>query len=342
MKLIITVIFCVTWQLAFTQAVDNYARNSKLLQDENTRFEDELKTNKDKAEVYWRHANALAAFTFNAYKTAGQFYEKAISIDQSKVVYYIDYINYLHLKLEDDERARQVYRKAVKLFPENQDLKNGIDNLSNSQTNLDSLKTREKFKETSMYYTPNSPIAQIMYVAGETEFKSGNYKKSVSCYLKALELEPDFIDAMDNLGNSYRYLNKFNSAEYWYKKSIQLYPHGFIAHQNLAIVYLSTDRFGDALNEYEVLVRIDPKSPEGYFGKANTNIYLKNGKEVVVHAQKARQLYQINNDEYERDAVYLIGVGYYLQRDNESARKYLLEAQEMGVEIPNQLMGILK
>jgi Flp pilus assembly protein TadD len=181
-----------------------------------------------------------------------------------------------------------------------------------------------------------------MYVAGETQFRNGNYEKSILCYLKALELEPEFIDAMDNLANSYRFLNNFDSAEYWYNKSIKLHPEGYIAHQNLAIVYLSTARFEDALNEYDILVKLAPKNPEGYFGKANANIQLKNGKEVVAQAQKARELYKINNDEYERDAIYLIGVGYYLQRDNESARKYLLEAQEMGAEIPNQLIGILK
>jgi|GEM_PF-1388095 len=337
MKLIFTIVVCIAWQFAFAQAVDNYARNSKISDDENVRFENELKTNKDEAEVYWKHANILAGFTFNAYKTAGKYYEKAISIDRSKVIYFVDYINYLHLKLEDNEKARQVCRKALKLFPEDTTLQNSINNLDKEQTG-----SREKFKETGMYYTPKSPVAQIVYTACGIEFKNGNYEKSTLCYLKVLELEPEFIDAMDNLGNSYRFLNKFDSAEYWYKKSIGLYPEGYIAHQNLAVTYFSTARLDDALNEYDVLIKLDPKNPEGYFGKANTNIHLQNGKEVVAYAQKARELYKINNDEYERDAVYLIGVGYYLQEDNESARKYLIEAQEMGVGIPDQLMGVLK
>jgi len=342
MKSALTVIICLTWQVAFTQAVDNYERNGKLREDEEVRFRNELKTNNDKAEVYWEHANVVAAFTFNAYKTAWKYYEKALSIDRSKVIYFIDYINYLHEKLNDDEKARQVYNKALKLFPKNEELQKGIDNLNKSRASSDSSKTRETLRETGMYYTPNSPIAKTMYVAGETLFKNGNYQKSILCYLKALELEPEFIDAMDNLGNSYRYLNKFDSAEYWYNKSIRLYPEGYIAHQNLAIVYLSTARSEKALGEYDVLIKLDANNPEGYFGKANTNIHLGNGKEVVVNAQKARELYRENNDEYERDAVYLIGVGYYLQNDSKSAKSYLMEANEMGVEIPRELKGVLK
>ncbi len=53
-------------------------------------------------------------------KLLGSISEKAISTDRSKVIYVVDYINYLHLKLEDDEKARQVYRKALKLFPDNE------------------------------------------------------------------------------------------------------------------------------------------------------------------------------------------------------------------------------
>ena len=44
--------------------VDNYAKNSKLFDDEQTRFENEQKINKDSAEVYWKHGNVTASFTF--------------------------------------------------------------------------------------------------------------------------------------------------------------------------------------------------------------------------------------------------------------------------------------
>jgi tetratricopeptide (TPR) repeat protein len=342
MKATFTIVICLIGQFILAQAVDNYARNSKLRNEEEERFQNELKTNQDKAEVYWRHANVLAEFTFNAYKTAGEFYEKALSIDRSKVIYFIDYVNYLHLKLKDADKARKIYHKALKLFPDNEELQRGIDNLSKSQANSDSLKMRETLKETGMYRIAKSPLAQTMYAAGETLFKNGNYQKSISCYLKALELESDFVDAMDNLGNSYRYLNKFDSAEYWYNKSIKLYPDGYIAHQNLAIVYLSTSRLEKALAEYDLLIELDSKNPEGYFGKANTYIHLGNGKEVVAYAQEARERYRLNNDEYERDAVYLMGVGYYLQDNEREAKKYLLEARGMGVRIPEELSEILK
>jgi len=342
MKLSLTIILCYTLQFTFAQPVDNYAKNKKLSDDEDVRFENERKTNKDSAEVYWKHANTLAAFTFNAYKSAGKYYERALSIDSTKIIYFMDYANYLHQKLKNDDKARQVYNRALKLFPKDKELQKSLDNLHESQTDSNSIKIKENFKETGMYYSPKSPIAQIMYAEGEVLFKNGDYKKSIRCYLKALEIEPEFIDAMDNLGNSYRYINKFDSAEYWYNKSINLFPKGFIAHQNLAIVYLSTSRVENAMSEYDMLTKLDPENPEGYFGKANTYVQLGKGEEVVANAKKARELYKRNNDEYERDAVYMIGIGYYLQKDMNSAKIYLKEAKEKGVDIPDALQKVLK
>lgn len=341
MKKTLTIILCCTLQFTFAQAVDNYAKNKKQNDEEQNRFENERKTNKDSAEVYWKHANALAAFTFRASKTAGKYYEKALSIDSSKVIYFTDYTNYLHKVMEDDGKARQVYNRALKLFPNNQELQKGLDNLHNTEATTESVTMKESYKGFGMYYKPQLST-QLIYTAGVNYFNQKKYKESILCYLKALEMEPEFIDAMDNLGNSYLYLSRFDSAEYWYNKSIKLYPKGYIAHQNLAIVYLSTSRLEKALNEYDLLTKLDAENPEGYFGKANINLQLGKGEDVVINAQKARELYKKNHDEYERDAVYMIGVGYYLQKDNKSAKSYLKEAKEMGADIPEELQKVMK
>lgn len=213
---------------------------------------------------------------------------------------------------------------------------------SQAQINTDSLKSNEKFGETHMYYTPTSKEALDLYTEGHDYFSKSEFRKSIASYIKAIELEPKFVDAMDNLGNSYRYLGILDSAEFWYNKSIAMYPNGYIAHQNLAIVYLSTSRLEKALNEYDTMILLDAENPEGYFGKANVYIQLKKGDEIVINAQKALTIYRKKHDPYEMDALYLIGVGYYIQGDNKSAIKYLKKAKDMGMEIPEVLQKLFK
>jgi tetratricopeptide (TPR) repeat protein len=210
-----------------------------------------------------------------------------------------------------------------------------------AQLNTDSLKYTEKFNEVSLYHRPNSKEALDYYKKGYQLFNNNNYIESVNYYKKAINLDPEFIDAMDNLGNSYRYLGNLDSAQYWYQKSISLYPNGFIAHQNLAIVYLSKGDFTLTKKEYETLINLDQTNPEGYFGLANLYIQVNNGKEVVRYAEKSLELYKKTNSPYTIDATYLIGVGYYLQGENKLAKKYLLDAQKNGFAIPSQLKQIL-
>lgn len=104
---------------------DNYAKNKKTFEEEQKRFEDELKLNKDSAEVYWKHANVMAKFTFNAQKSARKFYEKSISIDSSKVAYFIDYGRYLN-DMEQVQGAKALYERGLKIFPWNEQLKKGL------------------------------------------------------------------------------------------------------------------------------------------------------------------------------------------------------------------------
>lgn len=114
-------------QIAYGQ-VDNYAKNSKLFDDEQKRFEKELKKNKDSAEVYWKHGNVTASFTFNAQKEAWKYYEKAISIDSSKAIYFVDYGKYLN-EMGYISDAKILYERGLRIFPTNEELKIGLENI---------------------------------------------------------------------------------------------------------------------------------------------------------------------------------------------------------------------
>jgi len=166
-------------QTAFAQ-VDNYAKNSKLSKDEQTRFEDELKSNKDSAEVYWKHANVLASFTFNAKKNAWKFYEKAISIDSSRVKYFIDYGNYLFNVLNETNKAKDLYERGLKIFPNDNDLKLGLEKISNI-----SRKIEENIKMSSIGKASTNELSKATDF--ENLIKQTKNKKSKFYYKKLLD-----------------------------------------------------------------------------------------------------------------------------------------------------------
>ena len=87
--------------------------------------------------------------------------------------------------------------------------------------------------------------AAIDYYNKATNIIYSDPNLAAEYFLKAIKIEPKFVQAIDNLGKVYRILEKYDLAEKYYKKSIEIFPNGSTAHQNLAVVYDRQERYND-------------------------------------------------------------------------------------------------
>ena len=130
----------------------------------------------------------------------------------------------------------------------------------------------------------------------------------------------------------------------------------------------------DAIAEYQLLVQIDPDNPEGYYGLGIVYLDLEQPQEAVTQLKKAEELYAEEASPLITDARYHLGVSYYMleeckkaneyfeliysevhdhpvvnyllglcylspETENlELAEKYLMKAQELGVDIPAEVL----
>jgi tetratricopeptide (TPR) repeat protein len=203
----------------------------------------------------------------------------------------------------------------------------------------------------------------------------GNVEEAIELYLDAIELDPTYCDAMENLGLILRGLGNIDEAIYWYLQSIEIYPNGVAAHQNLASAYFHKGDFDNALNTYMILVEIDPENPEGYFGMGNIYLALDDPASAIPQLEHAEKLYEGLSSPYLSDSRYLLGVAHmfiadcggaieyfelisiefedhayynaylgscYLDPsiDNiELARRHMLKAQLLGLQLPDELVN---
>lgn len=152
-------------------------------------------------------------------------------------------------------------------------------------------------------------------------------------YLKAIKIEPKFVQAIDNLGKVYRILEKYDLAEKYYKKSIEIFPNGSTAHQNLAVVYERQKKYKEELEEYKKVIKINSQDPEGYFGLAQAYFYNNNEIDLALkNALKALELYKKNPPNYIGDGYQLVGLIYYYSGDEINAKKYIQIAKEKHIE----------
>lgn len=244
-------IFVSFGQFAYGQ-VDNYSKNSKLFDEEEARFKNELKTNMDSAEVYWKHANVTASFTFNAHKGAFKFYEKAIAIDSSKVIYFIDYGRYLFESLGALGKAKLIYENGLRIFPSNGDLKNGLD-----LVNKAILKNEENKKMSSFGKAPISGHPKAIDYLAATDFenliKQTENKKSEFFYKKLLKKFNDNDILTDE--QVYMLLIGFTNEEA-YK------PYGQQAEEIYKLN--SAGNFKEAIKKAEELLITNPLLPSIY------------------------------------------------------------------------------
>lgn len=203
--------------------------------------------------------------------------------------------------------------------------------------------------------------------------RQGRLEDASEEYQQAIELDPAYCDAMDNLGRLLRGQGHLDEAIYWYRESIKVLPGNTVAHQNLAVAYRIQGRLPEAVEEYQLLVQLAPEDPEGYYGLAQSYLDLGEPHNAVLQGKEAEKLYAQGSSPLIRDARHLLGLAYaeledcknaveYFEliysemkddpatnyvlgvchliesQDPELAKKYLERAQELGLDLPTEVI----
>lgn len=165
-----------------------------------------------------------------------------------------------------------------------------------------------RFEEKALSSPTTKENARQFYNDGYKAFHSSDFPKAIELYKKAIAIDPQYIDAYDNCGLSYRRLGNLDSAAVYYKKSFKLNPKAMIAHANLAIVYTGKGNFEAALNEYNEIKKNNPGDPEAFYGAASIYFQMENIEKALENSLKALELYNTSYPQYAGDAEYYVGL----------------------------------
>lgn len=100
-------------------------------------------------------------------------------------------------------------------------------------------------------------------------FETGDASTAVALLESAVKLEPDFVDAYNNLGNVLKATGDLLRAEAAYRKAIDLAPMYFDARFNLGIVLEAMGRPGEARDTYKSALDIQPDFLPAYLNTGN-------------------------------------------------------------------------
>jgi tetratricopeptide (TPR) repeat protein len=164
----------------------------------------------------------------------------------------------------------------------------------------DLMSSNDKISEKS---TSNDRLALKTYDEGVALLKKENYKDALAYFKKAVELDPEFAFAWDNVGICERKLDNYDAAIAAYNKSLAIDPKGKMPLQNLPYAYEFKKEYDNALKAIENLVAIYPNDPEAFYSAGRIYIFFKKDLEKGLDQMcKAYNLYVEQKSPYRSDA----------------------------------------
>jgi tetratricopeptide (TPR) repeat protein len=104
------------------------------------------------------------------------------------------------------------------------------------------------------------PAAKEHVKRGQKLSISGNFDAAANAYKSAIEIDPNYALAYNNLGYIYRQKGKVDLAIEYYQKALELNPDDDTSHTNLASAYDSKGHYDKAIASCYRALEIDPGS----------------------------------------------------------------------------------
>ena len=156
-------------------------------------------------------------------------------------------------------------------------------------------------------------------------FNTKDPKIKIKLYQNVLEVQPNNVSALNNIGAAFNDANKYEDAIKFLSKAIELNPNFGLAFSNRAHAYNQTENLELAMKDVNSAIEVNPLLENAYSIKGN--IYTKQSKMVEAEAALTTAI-EINPNS---PAAYF-NRGYF----NEEVKKYenslkdYLKAEDLG------------
>jgi tetratricopeptide (TPR) repeat protein len=241
-----------------------------------------------------------------------------------------------YYKSKKYDAAIDSYRKALELKP---DYAVGYYNIGNAYEKKGEYEYALKSYKKALILKPD--FAEVYINMGNAQFGKGDYDAAIASYLKVLELKSDSVEAYNVIGNAQSKKGDNNAAIESFQKALELKSTDLPAKENLAELYLITDRFDKAVSmAKEVLKEKDVPLDDILVIKSiiiPSLFFQDNQSQALMELQKLITVYRGLTIDYKRDWDYSTTKKFITrtQRLSEPTRALLLKLIDL-MEAPKK------
>jgi protein O-GlcNAc transferase len=212
---------------------------------------------KESLKIIPKHPDALqylgiAYCSQQQYEQGIVYLEKAASLQPENPVLLTNLSN-AYLKVEAYAKALPLLQQSVVIKP---DFDEAWHKLANALKALDRMDEAIEAYQKTIALNPKHFNAY--YNLGNTMLFLGNFKTAISLYETCLSIHPDFAPAHNNLGVVLLEWDRIDEAEQHYLKAIQLQANYTEAIKNVVALYSKSGKEAQANQWSQELLRINP------------------------------------------------------------------------------------
>ncbi len=168
-----------------------------------------------------------------------------------------DDLGLAYLYLNEPDQAIYHFKRALEIKNDYTPARNNLGNAYAEKKEWD--KAIEQYKMVTsdlLYGTPQFPLSNL----GVVYYELKEYELSAQYYLKALDINPEFVQALYGLAKTYMEMDRVPDAIVKLQTAVGISPDSAVLHFELAKAYTLNREYTKALNAYHKVVEINPSS----------------------------------------------------------------------------------
>ncbi|MGB3514347.1 MAG: tetratricopeptide repeat protein [Microcoleaceae cyanobacterium] len=247
---------------------------------------------KPQPKAYKIIGNALQAM--GKLEEALDWYNRALEIKPDFVEVYAN-LGTIFAQQKQWEKAISYYRKAISVKPE---FAGAYRNLGKIYTQVNQLVAAAECLEQALKIEPGKATAEEYLSLGNTFSENEKLDQAVACYKKAIQLNPQLVEASYKLGEIFIQNGQWGEAITYYQRVISANPNSGAAYQKLGDALLQQEQIESALQNYQKAQQLEPNNTEvkGKIGE----IYYKTGESLQAEGkiEEAIKVYRQATENY--------------------------------------------
>jgi tetratricopeptide (TPR) repeat protein len=149
------------------------------------------------------------------------------------------------------------------------------------------------------------PTSTECFLRADGYFKDGKAAQALKYYNRAIELNPDNLEAYASRGSVHFFQGHYDLAEADFVHVLKVNPYQADAYTAYASTLAAKGDYRNALEILNLAIRLNQRKPEIFFSRAGVNFMLGRYQEAIIDYTSVLNLYPAGDVYNARGAVYL-------------------------------------